>query len=188
MHYSVKRLTVLVCILSLFAFSTPAMAALFNGWGSTANITDPTGDAVGGGSGTDITAIWYALSGGNNYFRMDLAGDVTASNHANLYQINISDGQTAYTVAFDFASQLYTGAAFIPSGGTPQSVSYSIDGNMLQWAIPTTLLSGPFSFFGQTITGTTTNDSATVPIPNVAWLMGAGVVALVGLKRRRPKP
>ncbi len=55
----------------------------------------------------------------------------------------------------------------------------------------------PFSFWGATMYPSDNplkkktfdiTKQVTTPIPNAAWLLGAGVVALIGLKRRKPKP
>jgi hypothetical protein len=53
--------------------------------------------------------------------------------------------------------------------------------------IGTPMQTPPFSGAAPNFTGTVANDSAAVPIPAAAWLMGSGLVGLAGVARRRKK-
>lgn len=184
-------LVVLTVALSLLMYSTPAMALLFSGWGSTPTVTDPNNDAVPNpGGAKDITAVWYAYNGGYDYFRMDLDGPITADDFASIYRIRIGEGQAARTLVAEYLGEVLTAASFRDGSSlTPIVSEISTDGKTLEWKIPLGLIdSRTFSFYGETIRLGVHNDrtdSATVPLPGAAWLLGSGVVALVGLKRRK---
>ncbi|MBI5576029.1 MAG: hypothetical protein HY896_06655 [Deltaproteobacteria bacterium] len=69
--------------------------------------------------------------------------------------------------------------------------TFSANGSSLTWTIGKDQLASSFSWLGATFgTGGTFYDKSSVaatPIPNAVWLFGSGVVALVGIKRRRRK-
>lgn len=192
---------VFLAVLMVVAFSSPAQAMLYSSWGGSPNISDPNSDA--GGGAKDITGIWYAKDATNNYFRMDLNGAISAADHAGLYGIYItstvpspdtipSTAGLVAMIAFDFNSNLYTAASYTPSGtAIPVSIPFqkSDDGKTLEWSVPLTSLDGFFYYMGATITGAV-NDTTTAtatPIPSTVWLLGTGVIGLIGLKRRQSR-
>ena len=169
-------------------------------WSPTPNIADAID--IGGGA-KDITGIWYANDGVNKYFRMDLNGVVTSGDRNNLYGIYIgsSSGFTPST------SNLVGGLVFIGSDGTlnfsnvgTPSVgtlgfrsSNTSTTTTLEWTIPGDQLPNAFYYMGATQTlPSTINDTTDIkyahtPIPNAAWLLGSGVLCLIGLQRRHAK-
>jgi hypothetical protein len=184
-------LGMLFAALVLVTVSQPAHAYLYNSWSPLPTISDLGTDA--GGGAKDITGIWYAKDTSNQYFRMDLAGAITSSNHANLYSILLNTSPNA-VLAFTLSG---TGFLHFPLSAE-FGLFPDINGvaNRLEWRIAKSDITLPDIF---TLTGTTSdlsfhpfpfavNDvtgSFTTPIPSAVWLLGSGVLGLIGLQRRR---
>lgn len=196
----------LACVLSLFLAVSPASALLYP-WA----VTDPAGDA--GLSERDILGASYIHFGMDHFFRIDLAAAPDTVNFPDKvgFWINSKPFQGASypnsLVPFPLAgvdlivSTDYSGTGGIPFllnwEGSWQSKSdgglmFAQTGNILEWKINDTYLNGPFDWWAATImpgsSPATTYDMTapiTTPIPSAAWLLGSGVVALIGLRRRK---
>jgi hypothetical protein len=61
-------------------------AAYLTDWTQATSLSDPIGDTINlGGTGTDISAIYYRVDGGNAYLRMDLAAAPSFGNASEVY-------------------------------------------------------------------------------------------------------
>lgn len=70
--------------------------------------------------------------------------------------------------------------------------NFTGSGSQLEWKIAKTQLASSFSWLAVSLDGvghplTDRTGVAVTPIPNAVWLFGSGIVALVGLKRRKSK-
>ena len=199
-----KNILTVVFLAVLFAtLPQMASAALYGGWGATPNISDDPSDA--GGGAKDITGIWHAFDGTYNYFRMDVAGPISASDFANVYGIYIDTNaanltsptlaeNSAVTLVFSWGLTLFESA--VATGSISEwAYERSGDSKTLEWKIK--FFDGfpnAYYYLGATSmvnsTETTikdTTDVAAVPIPSAVWLLGTGLIGLVGLKRRQSK-
>lgn len=179
-------LGILFAAVVLVTVSQPAHAYLYTGWSASPTISDPNNDA--GGGAKDITGVWYAKDVSHQYFRMDLAGAVTSSDHANLYGILLTASPNA-VMAFTL-----NGTGFLHS---PTDADFGLfDTNRLEWRIAKSDLTLPdiFTFSGATadlaffpfpIAVKDVTGSFTTPIPSAVWLIGSGILGLIGLQRRR---
>ncbi len=98
-------------------------------------------------------------------------------------------GSTPYpTVYGQYRGYLPNSTTFDSPNFDPMP-TFSANGATLTWAINKDQLATGFSWLAATSINTTLLDKSTVasavPIPNAIWLLGSGVVALVGLKRRK---
>jgi hypothetical protein len=103
----------------------------------------------------------------------------------NTYTASIQkwNGSTTWTDQTSAAGLQWNGA----------STNGLVSGNSIEFQINNTLFNGVFNVWGGTITPTSGNNYATIvddtgamvtPIPSAAWLLGSGIVGLIGLKRR----
>ena len=189
MAHLTKGFVVLFAALLLATFAQPAFALPYGSWGAPI-ITDATGDSLASpnNGGTDIWKLYYANNGVNNYFRMDIAGTISTSDYANLYGIvlnssNPADPSSIGAVAFPLFGTL----TMIPYGSP--GTDFLRTGSTLEWSIPNSELSGAFTFYGITLStraqGFIADTTTATPIPGAAWLLGSGLVGLIGLKRRK---
>ena len=181
-------LGMLFAALVLVTVSQPAHAYLYTGWSASPTISDPI-DA--GGGAKDITGVWYAKDTSYQYFRMDLAGAVTSSDHANLYSISLNTSPNAVQAI------TLTGTGFLHLPLYSDFGLFQTNGvaNRLEWRIAKSDLTLPDIF---TFTGTTSDlsfcpfpfavkdvtGSVTTPLPNAVWLIGSGLLGLIGLQRK----
>jgi hypothetical protein len=191
MRYHSQVLGMVFAALVLVTVSQPAHAYLYTGWSASPTISDPGNDA--GGGAKDITGIWYAKDTSYQYFRMDLAGAITSSDHANLYSILLNTNPNAVT-AFTLTGNGFLHLPLYADFGLfPDTNGVA---NRLEWKIAKTDLTLPDIF---TLKGTTSDlsfhpfpfavkdstGSFTTPIPSAVWLLGSGLLGLIGLQRRR---
>jgi hypothetical protein len=172
----------------LATLSQPAFALLYSSWGAPI-VTDATGDSLAtpNNGGTDISKLYYANADGFHYFRMDINGSITSIDHATYYQFIFNSGNSAN---INGVSAIWVGSGLMSS--TPD---FSRTDSTLEWKIPQEQLLGSFSLSGATISILDfpfirlddTTPSAAAPIPNAAWLLGSGLLGLVGLKRRNDR-
>lgn len=130
-----------------------------------------SGGAIGGGSVGTLTGIDYIISAQSN------TGNSTWKN-PKFY--------------------VWDGSAFVQSSThSPVLITTSSTGGTLSWYYtnPTSgadRITGPWKYWagtGATYSGAQTDLTtyAQTPIPSAAWLLGSGVIGLIGLKRRKRK-
>lgn len=175
----------------LFAPSVAGAALIYTGaWDKT--IADPTGDAT---SGMDISSVSIANQDGGLYFQMTLQASASGSNYYRIYYYPDTTGgypwPTQYFVGYNgdlTATETGGGVSIIDAGFNDARTT-------LQWkvsGIPANA-TGYFSWWGFTYNDTTsweidfTPKSIGTPIPNSVWLLGSGLIGLIGLRRRMRK-
>jgi hypothetical protein len=184
-------LGVLFAALFLATISQPAYAHFYDSWISAPTILDSPSDA--GGGAKDITGRWYAKDASYQYFRMDVAGAITHSEHANLYSILLNTNPNAVT-AFTLTGNGFLHLPLYADFGLFQDTNGVA--NRLEWKIAKTDLTLPdvftlsgitfdLAFFPFPIDVKDTTKAFTTPIPSAVWLLGAGLLGLIGLQRRR---
>ncbi len=114
-------------------------------------------------------------------------------------KLSISRDGSIYRLSYnpDFWNSSVPYSTFDPLSGFGFSRKALDTGEaLLTWTIPMNAIDGPFSWMGATFIENTnseygldlvhmTGSTDAVPIPNALWLLGSGVVALIGLKRRK---
>jgi hypothetical protein len=200
----------LACVLSLFLAASPASAAFTFDWTSPGVISLDDADIYPPGpvpmnGGQDITKVWWGWAGNVHYFRMDLAQAPNGSAFADKYGIHMDfmsgSGNAGYfgvdtllLSSFDGSSytpsmNVWDGAAYAPVPGMVlpfTGFDFQASGTTLEWKIFGD--QNIFTWWGVTEKGFNFTDISsqvvTTPIPSAAWLLGSGVVALIGLRRR----
>jgi hypothetical protein len=146
-------------------------------------VTEPPGDSLNPPykSGQDITAAWHAFEGGSHYFRIDLASA------RNEYEVCEWDAEFLMWKKTKF-KELKEDPIFHHSENRGTTLEWKINDNY--WGDKN--IGNLFTLWAATLEpGHTpaitfdTTSAVVVPIPNAAWLLGSGVVALLVLKRRR---
>ena len=191
MRHPKQAMVFLFAVLFLATVSQPASAYLYGSW-TTPIITDATGDSLASpnNGGTDIAALYFANSGGSHFFRMDLNGAVTTTDLANYYSIIFNSSNPANITGLS-ATGVPSGGLVYNSSPLASAFEFSPDKKTLEWQIPQGLLNGTFSLSGVTISFVPsfqfndTTRTATTPIPSAVWLLGSGLLGLIGLQRRR---
>ena len=203
--------------LSVFVLSVPMVAAAYvtygGPWdGTTANGTvSPVSNL-----GLDITDAYHAYVAGTNYFQINLAGNTSTVIGGNgsingYYKVFIDLTQSGTYAHSDYILQ-YVTSKNPNSGSDPKAFVWAIsgpatiDGNapttpnssqfsstFLQWSLTNSSVGQNFNWWVQTLAGdgTTVLETSTIatatPIPNAAWLLGSGIIGLIGLQRRRAR-
>lgn len=153
--------------------------------------------------GRDIDAAYYAFDADYRFFRLDLKGapEMGSNNYAPLYQFAIgTPGGTGYlnTLAMPISFPPPTTLSFF-SGAAPPSMFSEFHfrfktPSVLEWAVKKEDLPDYFAWYaltgdlsGGSISGIfdMTAPALATPIPSAAWLLGSGVIALIGLRRRK---
>ena len=179
----------------LLATTQPASALLYGGSYGAALVGDDLGDSkslVNASGGTDIAALYFANNGGFHYFRMDLNGAATLADSANYYNL-IINSSTSSNINGLTAVGIPIAIPFTLVNISPGVSGFQFsDGKTLEWKIPETQLVGAFSISGLTFStaspyildDTKSGVVSVVPIPSAVWLIGSGLLGLVGLKRK----
>ncbi len=198
-----------VALLVLFAFS-PANAVVFymdqnnvglvGGPWATVTLTDITSDGLDGVHfDVDPDDLAFTNTGTNFGFQTFYFNEATLFGNqleiANLntdwdfkYSPSSNLGGTGLFGKFEFRLSGDGGSRLNP---LTFDVLAPVGKNLTIWDLSSVKSTEGYIFAGHIEgfeSGTVTSGMfATVPIPNAAWLLGAGVVALIGLKRRRSK-
>lgn len=188
MRHRVRFVLTIAAACLLIVPSAVGAALIYNGaWDKT--IADPTGDAT---SGMDISSVSIASRNGDLYFQMTLQASAAGSNYYRIYYYPDTMG------GYPWPTQWFVGyngsLSATENGGGVSIVDAGFDDTrtILQWkvsGIPTNA-AGYFSWWGFTYNDTTTWEidftpkSIGTPIPNAFWLLGSGLVGLIGLRRR----
>jgi hypothetical protein len=158
----------------------------------------------------DIQKSWTAWDSSRYYFRMDLAADPAKYNNGGyaLRNYSIFIGPSSLT-SFDPGSfeeiigTTYLGRNRISVYGMDldeggghgldilRDVQFNCNGSTLEWSISRADLGNDFTVWWGTFgnfrlidQGGSMHENAT-PIPAAAWLLGSGLIGLMGLRRRR---
>ena len=177
---------VLVLIVSQLPFAPSSSGAL--------SISDPPGDD---GPGRDITQAYWAIGGADYVFRLNLLGPFSNNSYYGFYFDTNSGGGSFSGSGLTLSGIDMVVSEFSQNDGNfrpgdnffePHITEYFLEWKVAPSNFPT---SGLFTWYGATsnMTGHLKDITGPVvtPIPNAAWLLGSGVVALLVLKRRRPK-
>jgi hypothetical protein len=157
----------------------------------------------------DIQKTWTAWDSSSYYFRMDLAADPAKFNSGGyaLRNYSIFIGPSSMT-SFDPASfdevigTTYLGrnrisiyGMSLDGGGHDLDFLHDVDfnctGSTLEWSISRADLGNDFTVWWGTFGNLRMIDQAgsthvnSTPIPAAAWLLGSGLMGLMGLSRRR---
>lgn len=139
-------------------------------------------------SGMDINYVRSAYDGEYHYFQIEM---YSANGGADYYGVYLENGPLPTGRAWWTKGDYYIGfhgdtttldTSNIPAGAV---VAGARSGLYLEWKVKGIDLSPGFSWWA-----VTENDSlrvadfAVVPIPNAAWLLGSGLIGLIGLRRR----
>ena len=182
-------MTGFVLVLPMRSFAVLSPPSLTDYTGATWLTTiDDRGDIPIAKKAYDIAWAYQGYQAGNYYFHMDMHTGVNKNWYANAYVLHI-DG-------LEFKVELgYTGNTATWDVKTPPAVlDFQHSGTALEWK-----LSSGLSIAGQTwwidtldkdknIIDTTAHSNVVTPIPGAAWLLGSGLVGLIGLKRRIGRP
>ena len=204
-----------VALFGVLMFSPKfATAALWNGpWDSTSPVygqNDPAGGSLPDAG--EIDTAYHATNAGTHYFRMNLVGPTLSNSYASLYAIYIDLTPDGDRSSWDYRLELITNYSTIWVKGTAQSnngVPWLPSANLttspahlsintaqqLEWAYAGSIGDNFFEWWGDTRGGLGnvtiydyTNTAVTpTPIPGAVWLLGSGLLGLVGLKRRMRK-
>jgi len=149
-----------------------------------------------GGAGSTDYAVAYGIflinaapnPPGNmgNYFTYS---GIPSNIDAYMYTNYVSPGTTD-SVVFGKYKGLMGDLSFDSPSFNPMP-TFSANGSTLTWTINKSQLASGFSWLAATYGNNglflDKSNVALTPIPNAIWLFGSGVVALVGLKRRKSK-
>ncbi len=188
------RLGLVVVMVALL--SSPALSAttlFYTGtWDQT--FMDPKDQAIGL-EPMDIQSVSRYFDGDFYYFQIQMYGDIGNATplFADYYGIYIKNGPVDTSEEFWYAFSDYK--AVLKENGTlalknVSEVDKVIEGDVLQWKFKIDgKLPSDFSWWAVTQKGDNVNvaDYAIAPIPNAAWLLGSGLVGLIGLRRRSRK-
>lgn len=152
--------------------------------------------------GRDIDAAYYAFDADYRFFRLDLKGapETGPNNFAPLYQFAISTpSETGYLNTFALTNPIPPPSLLFASAAAPPSMFSEFHfrfktPSVLEWAVKKEDLPDVFAWYaltadlsGGSISGIfdMTAPALATPIPSAAWLLGSGVVALIGIRRRK---
>jgi hypothetical protein len=79
------------------------------------------------------------------------------------------------------------GLGMTPGNGVPAfgSESALVGDTYTMATVTSDMPGGPFAGFQPTFNGTATVNMGTIPVPAAAWLLGSGLLGLVGVARRK---
>ena len=191
-----------ILIAMLLACATAPAFAAFD-WNSGAGITWAYG-ATGTNPptpGKDIEKIGVGSDSNQYVFRMYLDSAPTTSDYGTIYGIYL--GASSPPTDYSIESLLKKNTKGVLSysyllGDTSFNLATNgfsrlDNGKTLEWKIDKTDVTGDWNF----LLGATANSSgetvydhtnvAATPIPAAAWLLGSGIIGLIGIRRRNQK-
>lgn len=199
-----KTLTCTLAAALLFAGS--AHAAYLYDWSQAQMITDSAPDSPGLQASNDITSAWHGYASGTHYFRIDLGGTLSTSTNYGIYIDSKAGGGTTlpatgidYYLLSDYVKAVWDTTesrwktnSFSSTNGQSMVFQYSENnGKSLEWKITPNNewnFGTNFNWLAATTSDSATLDKtqvAATPIPGAVWLLGSGIVGLIGLKRRK---
>jgi hypothetical protein len=194
----------LVLVFFQLPIAPSSSGAFYSSYPPTQLISDPTGNTDN--PGRDITKAFWAFGGETYFFRLALSGPFSNNNHYGIYFDTDNDPGTG--VSFTGSGLTLSGIDKFVSEFPQYEGNFSPDGSFLpnkteifrKWkvrsksfmesmAAPTKFSpSGLGTWLGATSNmGGSLKSITATRIPNTAWLFASGVLALIVLKRRRPK-
>jgi hypothetical protein len=124
----------------------------------------------GNDSGTSVTLnsissnVWYNFNGGSSWEL--LPGELTINTTNGVQQVFLKFGDGSTSVPLQFQGKLYPDIA-------GSQLYHTVLGLPATW-----------SSFSISTAQTTTDAVSPVPIPATVWLLGAGLIGLVGVRRK----
>ena len=180
--------------LSVFVLSVPMVAGAaltppsLTGYGGPSwlsTITDTPGDVST--AANDIVAAYQGYDVTNYYFQVKMTR-MNGGQHADYFVLHIGSLSFTATYGSPFSQNpaLTANDAFATSTGTPGYLEWKFNaadhptiGPGSTWYVE--------AFTGGSLVDTAGNASVATPIPNAAWLLGSGIIGLIGLRRRRAR-
>ena len=186
----------------LLAFTiAPAFASLTWTQGDT-GVTwalDPTGDAT---PGKDIVKVGVGVEDNQYIFRMYLHEVPTSADSGTIYGIYLGLPELGAASPEEFSGSvesmlrnrngLFYSYLQSDSSSIPLAGFNILSDGILQWKVDeSSIASSWFYMMGATLNATgTIHDQtgvAATPIPATAWLLGSGIIGLIGIMRRNQK-
>lgn len=158
-----------------FSTSTPNLYVAYLAFDVTSNAFYLSGNAGGQPGGiNDPSSALYTFTQGQGSGSSTITQQRTVASNSYWQQINNSGNNTATFAGFYPAA---TGEALIGAGGATQSLYYFANG-----------ANGSAGLAAATIVtnadGSTSINPSAVPIPAAVWLLGSGLLGLIGIRRR----
>jgi len=180
--------------LSVFVLSVPILAGAaltpesqtgYGGANWLRTIDDPSEWSGDTNKGFDIIHAYQGYSGSNYYFLVEMQSGINKNHFADSYVLHV--GSLTFTAYLSFSGNdpVWSHSPSLPSGAAFES-----DGKFLEWKLSAATIGSNSTWWietydGATLVDTTAHASVATPIPNAAWLLGTGLIGLIGLKRRR---
>ena len=162
-------------------------------------IHDITGDAT---TGKDIVKVGVGVEDNQYLFRMYLYGAPTSADTGTIYGIYLGLPELGSSSPEEFSGSvesmlrnrngLFYSYLQSDSSSIPLAGFNVLSNGVLQWKVDqSSITTSWFYMMGATLNATgTIHDQtgvAATPIPAAAWLLGSGIIGLIGIMRRNQK-
>lgn len=182
-----KRIAGAIMTLTLTAFAGAAHADYLFDW----SFYSPTPDADPvnyGSKRLDITQSWYAFSENNHFFRIDLE-NAPEKGLVSLIRIDADYAEPSFQTDY-LMVDIVLKNELLQAGNVP--FESRLTGKTLEWKVTADHIGLDFTWFASAtgsggIDKTENAHVAATPIPGAVWLLGSGLVGLIGLRARGRK-